>query len=219
MITVHDNVANVREWFSDLKKREEYVTDKTGCRMLEVVGATFIADEETIFGEVNRAYVEREIMWYKSMSRNVHDIPGGAPTMWVKCADPHGMINSNYGYLIWSDENHKQYQHVLDELRTNTQSRRAEMIYTRPSMWNEYNTNGMSDFVCTDAVQYFIRDEKLVAVVKMRSNDLVFGYRNDFAWQDHVHRLLSRDLGIDVGQMVWHAGSLHVYQRHFDLIT
>jgi len=218
MITIRNTVSDVRSWFINLKKNEEYVTDKTGCNMLEVVGATFIADEKMIFGAVNHDYVNREIDWYKSMSRNVNDIPGGAPKAWVGCADPNGMINSNYGWMVWSDENFNQYEHVKKELRANQQSRRAEMIYTRPSMWNEYNTNGMSDFVCTDAVQYFIRDGQLVANVRMRSNDLVWGYRNDKAWQDYVHTALAQDLSLPVGPMIWHAGSLHVYERHFHLI-
>jgi thymidylate synthase len=52
----------------------------------------------------------------------------------------------------------------------------------------------------------------------MRSNDVVFGFKNDKAWQDHVHQQLASDLGVEVGEMIWHAGSLHVYSRHFDLI-
>lgn len=218
MIAVQHRVTDVRNWFLDLKEAGDYVTDKTGCKMLEVAGATFLADETAIFGTVNVDYVEREIEWYKSMSRNVNDIRGGAPKAWVGCASASGMINSNYGWMVWSDENHKQYDNVKRELTNNPQSRRANMIYTRPSMWNEYNIDGMSDFVCTNAVQYLNRDSKLIAIVQMRSNDVVFGYKNDKAWQDHVHKQLALDLGLELGQMVWHAGSLHVYERHMELV-
>lgn len=219
MISVKHTVDDVRGWFRGLKEREEYVTDKTGCRMIEVVGATFVADEPAIFGTVNQGYVEREIAWYQSMSCNVNDIPGGAPTAWKACATPDGRINSNYGYLVWGDDNHRQYEHVLAELQRAPESRRAEMVYTRPSIWNEYNLDGMSDFICTDAVQYFIRSGKLVTIVRMRSNDLVWGYRNDYAWQKHIQLRLGTDLGIPAGEMIWHAGSLHVYERHWKYVT
>lgn len=218
MITVYARVMNVREWFMDLKKSEEYITDKSGCKMFEVTGATFIADEPAIFGKVNEDYVQREIAWYEKGSRNVNDIPGGPPAEWVRCATPEGLVNSNYGHLVWSEENGRQYENVWRELKDKPESRRAVMIYTRPSMWTDYNKGGMSDFVCTNAVQYLIRGGELVAVVQMRSNDVVFGYKNDKAWQDHVHQKLARALDLPVGRMIWHAGSLHVYERHFNLI-
>lgn len=218
MNQIHHRVADVREWFRDLKRKEKYVQDKSGVQLIEVVGATFEADEETIFGPVNHDYVRRELEWYRSQSRNVNDIPGGAPAVWKQVATPSGEINSNYGFLVWSDENGQQYENVLQELKEKPTSRRACMIYTRPSIWKEFNRDGMSDFICTNAVQFLIRDNKLSAVVQMRSNDVVFGYRNDFAWQRHVQSELARDLGIEPGPVIWHAGSLHVYARHFNLI-
>lgn len=218
MIRIEHRVSDVRSWFRELKASGEHVTDKTGCKMIEVIGATFIADEDAIFGTVNRDYAAREIEWYKSMSLNVHDIPGGAPVAWVACATPNGEINSNYGYLIWSPENHDQYSNVLAELRRSPESRRAEMVYTRPSIWKDYNRSGMSDFICTDSVQYFVRNGELVADVRMRSNDVLYGYKNDKVWQDYVHKQLASDLGVKVGPMIWHAGSLHVYEKHWHLV-
>lgn len=218
MITVSDRVSDVRSWFQYLKNREEYVIDKTGCKMLEVVGATFIADEPAIFGTVNQDYVAREIEWYKSRSLNVNDIPGGPPKAWVASASPAGLINSNYGFLVWDKENWNQFDNVYRELKANPESRRAVMVYTRPQIWNDYNKNGMSDFICTNTVQYLVRGGKLDTIVQMRSNDVIFGYRNDAAWQDYVRRSLAENLGVEVGQMLWNAASLHVYERHFDLI-
>lgn len=213
-----ERVVDVRNWFKNLKEAGNFVPDKTGQQVIEVIGATFVADEPAIFGTVNTEYVQREIEWYESRSLNVNDIPGGTPKAWTAAASRHGQINSNYGFLIWDKANHDQYNNVLAELKNNPYSRRAVMIYTRPSIWYEHSREGMSDFICTNAVQYFIRDGKLISVVQMRSNDVVFGYKNDKFWQDHVHVKLARDLDVEVGDMIWHAGSLHVYSRHFDLI-
>lgn len=212
------NVTDIRREFSLLKAHGRYVTDKTGCQMLEMIGATFLADEETIFAPVNHDYVERELQWYNSMSLNVSDIPGGAPKAWEACATPDGRINSNYGFLLFHKDNGSQYDNVLNELRSKPDSRRAIAIYTRPSMWSDYNRDGMSDFVCTNAVQYFIRDGKLVTLVQMRSNDIVWGFRNDYAWQRHVSDKLSNELNVPRGDIIWHAGSLHVYARHFHYV-
>lgn len=211
-------VRDIREEFQYLLKNEMFVTDKSGVQMLEICNASFVADEPTIFGLPNQDYIDRELTWYSSMSRNVNDIPGGPPTIWKQVADKNGMINSNYGWCIWSEENGNQYNNVLNELREQPNSRRAVMIYTRPSMWEDYDSNGMSDFMCTNAVQYMIRAGRLYAVVQMRSNDVVFGFRNDYAWQKHVLDKLATDLYIEPGEIFWNAGSLHVYSRHFHLI-
>ncbi len=62
--------------------------------------------------------------------------------------------------LIFSEDNVSQYQNVLQELGENPDSRRANMIYTRPHIWLDYYIDGMNDFICTNSVQYFIRDKK-----------------------------------------------------------
>lgn len=215
----YNHVEDVRGTFRRLKQDQTYVTDKTGVKMLEVVHASFEANEETIFGPVNWDYVRREEEWYESQSLNVNDIPGGAPAIWKQVATKDGFVNSNYGHLIYSATNGHQYQNTLRELQDKPESRRAIMIYNRPSMWIDYNRDGMSDFVCTLAHQYFVRDGKLHASVTMRSNDVVFGYRNDRAWARHVLEQLADDLRLPMGKIYWHAGSLHVYERHFDLVT
>lgn len=55
------------------------------------------------------------------------------------------------------------------------------MIYQRPQMQFQYNKNGMNDFICTNYAQLFIRNNKLIYIVDMRSNDAIFGFFNDFA--------------------------------------
>lgn len=112
------------------------------------------------------------------------------------------------------------------ELSRSPNSRRAVMIYTRPTMHSNWCVDGMSDFVCTNAVQYMIRDGALQVVVQMRSNDVVYGYRNDYAWQKYVQNKLVYDYNcgtkkadkIVAGDITWQVGSLHVYERHYSLI-
>lgn len=215
---VRNNINMIREEFKWLLANEFYVEDKSGVKLLEIVNASFIADEPSIFGKPNHSYIEREIEWYKSMSLNVNDIPGETPAVWKQVATPDGRINSNYGWCIWSRENGEQYNNVLHELRQKPTSRRATMIYTRPSMWVDYSRDGMSDFMCTNAVQYVIRDQALHAIVQMRSNDVFYGYRNDYAWNEHVLKMLSYDLDVSPGIIYWNVGSLHVYERNFNLV-
>ena len=217
-------ISDIRNEFIELYKKSKYVIDKSGVKTIEVVGASFLADEETIFGDVNDDYVQRELEWYNNQSLYVENIPGDTPAIWKQIASSKGKINSNYGYLIYNKGNYDQYTNVLNDLVTNPNSRRAVMIYTRPTMHSDFNVDGMSDFICTNAVQYLIRDNKVDCIVQMRSNDVVFGYRNDYAWQKHVLHKLTNEINFfanqqySVGNIHWQVGSLHVYERHFKFI-
>tara|TARA_R110000772_G_scaffold130100_15_gene238381 strand:- start:2691 stop:3395 length:705 start_codon:yes stop_codon:yes gene_type:complete len=218
------NLDDVRYQLACNLEDNIFVTDKSGVKTIEVINAAFYADEPSIFGTPNQDYIDRELAWYKSMSRNVNHIPGGTPEIWKMVASEDGYINSNYGWCIWSDDNYNQYTNVLDELHNNPDSRRATMIYTRPTMHMDYNRGGMSDFMCTNTVQYLIRDSAVHALVYMRSNDAVFGYKNDYAWQKHVLDNLvldlnsKSDMNVAIGSIYWNVASLHVYERHFDLV-
>ena len=212
------SVSDVRQYFIDELAAEHFVTDKTGVKTIEMVAAQFVVDEPSIFGKVNEDYVRREMNWYKSMSRNVYDIEAPVPEIWKSVADKDGNINSNYGWCVYSEENYNQYERLIDELKKNPDSRRAILIYTRPSIWVDFDEGGRSDFICTNACQYLIRDDKLVSIVNMRSNDAIYGFKNDAAWQMYIQDKIADELDVETGDLIWNAGSLHVYERHFELV-
>ena len=218
-------VSDVRDYFIGAKQGGGYgrTIDKTGVQCIELIGASFLADEPAIFGEPNIEYINAEINWYESQSLNIHDIYGKhsgkkPPAAWQYAASDRGFVHSNYGYLVGSEENGSQYGNCLAELKANPNSRRAVMIYQRPSIWYEYNLDGASDFICTNSVAYYIRDGKLHSSVSMRSNDVVYGYKNDYAWQQYLMFNMADELKVEVGNMIWQVQNLHVYEKHFDLI-
>lgn len=207
--------------------REELVAKYKAKRFVngtvELVGESFLANQPTIFGAPNFDYTDRELDWYRSGSLNVNDIPGGAPKIWKQVATPEGEINSNYGYLFLDERNGSQLENVIRHLIADPGTRRATAVYTRPSIHKDWNWNDMQDFICTNAVQYLIRDNKLDVVVQMRSNDVVFGYRNDYVWHCYAQQLVISDLAangvrVQAGSIIWNAASLHVYERHFWLL-
>lgn len=225
---MHQSIKNIREYFTNELKEERFTVDKTGQRTIELLGASFIADEPSIFGEPNQEYIDAELAWYESQSTNIYDIHGkikAPPAAWKYAADAHGNINSNYGKLVFSEEYFQQFQSAAFELDRNADTRRATMVYNRPSIWTEFDKGGMSDFICTNAVTYYIRYNVLHAVVQMRSNDVVFGYKNDYAWQKYMMQKVCNFYNglnpfdeIEPGDLFWQVQNLHVYERHFNLV-
>ena len=193
-----------------------------GNGTIEIQNAMFTADRPAIWGTPNQAYIEAELEWYKSQSLNVNllfHLYEKEVAIWKNCSDPSGLINSNYGWCVFSHDNRRQYDSVLKTLEEDPLSRQAVMIYTNPYMHEQSTQRGMKDFMCTNTVQYFINEDNyLECQVNMRSNDAVFGYMNDVAWQKYVLAQLADDLDLHIGPITWCVGSLHVYERHYDLI-
>ena len=224
---MNQTVQSIRQYFLDELKDGNFTIDKTGAKTIEILGASFIADEPAIFGTPSQEYIDAELEWYRSESTNINtlaEIYGKSPAAWQYCANDHGEINSNYGHLVYSDKYHNQFEKALSELIANPDSRRAQMVYNRPSIWVEFDEDGKNDFICTNAQTVYIRNNQLHMVSQMRSNDAIFGYKNDFAWARYlmnsfVHRYNSETYSnIRVGQLHWQVQNLHVYERHFHLL-
>lgn len=218
---------DIRNELKRLYKEGIFREGKYG-KTVEIQNAHFLADKDWIIREPNYDYAKREIEWYESQSLYVKDIPGDVPKIWQACADKDGKINSNYGWCIFSNENGSQYDHCLNRLLDDHNTREACMIYTRPSMQTDCNKNGMRDFMCTYATQVFLNEVsdnkyKLDYTVFQRSCDACFGYNNDNLWHRYVMRKLvdelnNHDVKAILGNMTYNCGSLHVYERHFKFL-
>lgn len=206
---------------------ENFVIDKTGVKTVEILGARIELDPTQKLLEFNgrktpQKYVAEELEWYDSQDLHIGKIAQTAK-IWHSVADKDGFVNSNYGFLIYSDENGNQYQEVLNKLSSNPDSRQAVMIYNRPTMHKDAVERGRSDFICTLGQHFFLRNNKLVSIVNMRSADSIFGFFNDFPWFATVQGRLLNDLqstytNLKMGNLIFIANSFHVYERHFSML-
>ena len=213
------NVQSIREMFNYKLINEDFEDDGN----VEIVNASFIANEPSIFGEINSEWNSRELDWYMSQSLEVNDIAPPVPAIWKQVSNSRGMINSNYGWCIFSSKNGYQFHKAIDSLIKNKNSRQAVMIYIRPSMHEDSVVDGMHDFMCTYSTQLLIRNGKLHHIVNMRSNDAIYGFKGDRFWQNTVHDLALSRLNntypdITKGNLYWNVGSLHIYPKHLHLI-
>lgn len=210
-------VADIKELFA-----KAYLKNSTKPTV-ELIGTSFKADQPKIFGKINQKYINQEIEWYLTQDCNISAMKGKIPKIWKDIASIDGFVNSNYGYLFFSGSNHHQYYHVIEALKNDKYTRQAMAIYNRPSMHYDSRRSNMKDFVCTNAVSYMIRDDVLYGIVNMRSNDAVFGYKNDLPWQmyalNQVYNALKETYRkLTIGPIIWQTFSLHVYSRHYNLI-
>ena len=97
-----NTVKDIRTAFIDMYKDKDIQPDGN----LEIIGASFLATEPTIFGKPNREYQEAEVRWYDTLSLNLKELEkeyGKVPVIWKEhAANSKGDINSNYGYLVYT---------------------------------------------------------------------------------------------------------------------
>ena len=231
MSIINENL--LKDCFVNLYKKVkelEFVVDKSGVKTVEIIDAQILNlnPHQSCFDfkirKTNEEYCKKELNWYLSESLSIKDYVDNVSIWNAVCSkDDKKLVNSNYGWCIFSSENYNQYNNCLNELKINKNSRRAVMIYNRPSMWVDFNKNGMSDFICCLSNAFFIRNNKLISSVHFRSSDLIYGFLNDFYFKCYVYTLLYNDLkqiypNLEIGCINWHSNSLHVYEKHFTLL-
>ena len=192
-----------------------------GQKIVEIENYTevFTADDAGIITlpgfSTNADYVEAELNWYDSAS-NKSDFISNFASMWSQIDDHRGFVNSNYGHLVFSPQNCYQYDNARHALQQDLYSRRAFMVYCP----NHIHYTGGNDYVCTMYVAFMYRNGALNAYVSMRSSDLRYGLVGaDLAWHVSVLSKLANDLCLPVGLVHWHAVSLHLYERHFNIFS
>lgn len=228
VISNEEILLPVYQQLKDKLDNNDFCIDKSGVKTVELINCNIkgLNPEQKILEFNGRKtplkYVEKESRWYNSQDLNIKGWVDDVE-IWKQVCDKHGYVNSNYGWCIYSAENHKQYLNSLESLINNKDTRQAMMIYTRPSMHYDSKRDSMSDFICTPYTHQFIRNDKLKYIVYQRSCDMIFGLFNDLAWHQEVYMKLYNDLlshypNLKVGDIDINLGSAHIYERHFSML-
>lgn len=162
-------------------------------------------------------YLRDELKWYLSGDRSVEFI-GQRASLWQKIANEDGLVNSNYGHIVFNQEmsnfDGNQYDWVISSLKKDPDSRQAIINFNQP--FHKYKDN--KDFVCTINTQYLQRDNKIIGITNMRSNDLIYGFSYDLPFFSWLQERVANDLGKEVGTLYHNAASMHVYEKHFKML-
>jgi thymidylate synthase len=167
-------------------------------------------------------------VWYLSGSSSTEWIAKYA-SFWRQISDDGVTANSAYGARIFRphrrvgavvDETWTQWQYVIDELKADNDSRRA-VIHVR----SPYDSIlAKKDVPCTVSLQFLLREDRLHLHVNMRSSDLILGLPYDVPAFTMFQELMAHELTralerhIDLGEYVHTSASLHVYEKHFEMV-
>lgn len=139
-------------------------------------------------------------------------------------SDDGKTLRSAYGKRVFNEMIMKksQFELVVDELMKDPDSRRATVHINEPYDLYVATTTGTKDVPCTMTMQFFIREKKLYLHVLMRSNDVIWGLPYDVfsftMFQEAMLGILNaKGMELTLGEYYHTAGSIHLYERHFDM--
>ncbi len=189
-----------------------------GSRQKELLFSNFVIEDPTALmihsphRKFSVDYATAEWLWYLSANPRVNNI-GKLAKIWVQIQDDVGEAESNYGCYL-----KPQWDWVIDELLRDRDTRRATIVINQP----HHKGKNKLDYPCTHYLHFFVRENKLHLGVNMRSNDIIFGLCNDvFTFcmfqQLMLNELNARGAEVSLGSYHHHAGSLHLYERHFSM--
>lgn len=120
-----------------------------------------------------------------------------------------GVLTGSYGVRA-----HGAVRHVVSELKRSPMTRRAVLTINNT---HRDLAAPSSDVPCTLSLQFLLRDGELHMIATMRSNDLWLGLPYDMIMFVMLQAAIARELRVRVGRYVHHAGSAHVYRKHWEL--
>lgn len=199
-----------------------------GSIVKEIVNYTIVMSDPQRCVIINKhrklsvKYLAAELLWYFDGDLSVEKIVLYA-SMWSKLADKDGNVASNYGYLVFKQDiphmhGLNQFCWAFDQLCNDKNSRQSLINFNQV-----HHKSNLKDFVCTINAQFFIRNNKLIMITNMRSNDIIYGFCYDFPFFSFLHQLMFCVLkgtyeDLQLGSYIHNVASMHIYKRHFDMM-
>ena len=157
-----------------------------------------------------------EFAWHAGGAQDLGHLTYYLPR-WAEFSDDQKRIRGScYGWRIFRPQKGigSQWDRVVRLLRTDRESRRAVLTLHSSSLLLDADAK---DSPCALALQFFIRQDRLEAVGIMRSNDAIWGLPYDVFLFTMLQELLAAQLGVSLGSYIHMVGSMHLYERHFEL--
>lgn len=157
-----------------------------------------------------------ELLWFLKGDTNTSYLKENKVSIWDEWADENGDLGPVYGkqWRSWAAPDGRvidQIQWVLDEIKTNPNSRRLIV-----SAWNPSDVNDMALPPCHCLFQFNVMDGKLNCQLYQRSADVFLGVPFNIASYALLTLMMARATGLEAGEFVHTFGDTHIYSNHME---
>jgi len=158
-----------------------------------------------------------ELLWFIRGDTNARSLQQEGVSIWDEWADPEtGELGPVYGHQwrSWPAPGGgaiDQLSGVLDEIRTNPDSRRLLV-----SAWNVADLPRMALAPCHVMFQFYVADGRLSCQLYQRSADLFLGVPFNIASYALLTMMVAQVSDLEVGDFVHTFGDVHLYSNHLE---
>jgi hypothetical protein len=124
--------------------------------------------------------------------------------------------SSKFARLVYGARLGPQLRKIEAMLQDDPESRQAVA-----AIWHEGLLTDPEDASnhCTVALTFMLRDGRLHLLADMRSNDAFWGLTYDIPQFTQVQATMANVLGVGLGRYTHVASSMHLYDRHWDVVA
>ena len=195
--------------------------DRTGTGTLGVFGRQMRFDLSDGFPllttkKLHLRSIIHELLWFLRGDTNIAYLKENGVSIWDEWADENGDLGPVYGkqWRSWAAPDGRtidQIEWVLNEIKTNPNSRRLVV-----SAWNPADVNEMALPPCHCLFQFFVADGKLSCQLYQRSADIFLGVPFNIASYALLTMMMARATGLQPGEFVHTLGDAHLYSNHIE---
>lgn len=195
--------------------------ERTGTGTRSIFMETFRMDLQEGFPllttkKLHTKSIIHELLWFLKGSNDISYLKENGVTIWDEWADENGILGPVYGvqwrrWLKQDGESVDQISNLIDTIKNNPTSRRMLV-----SAWNPAEIENMALPPCHYAFQCYVKNGKLSLAFHMRSVDVFLGLPFNIASYALLVHMLAHQTNLDVGELVWIGGDVHLYANHYE---
>jgi thymidylate synthase len=157
-----------------------------------------------------------ELLWFLRGDTNTSYLKEHGISIWDEWANDHGDLGPIYGsqWRSWpapDGSSIDQITHVLDQIRTNPDSRRLIV-----SAWNVSDLERMALPPCHTLFQFYVAEGRLSCQLYQRSADVFLGVPFNIASYSLLTMMIAQVTDLQPGEFVHTFGDTHLYNNHLD---
>jgi len=217
-----------------IKEQGTFKSDRTGTGTYSIFGHQMRFDlaEGFPFVTTKKCHLRsiiHELLWFLKGDTNIAYLKDNKVRIWDEWATDSGDLGPVYGeqWRSWAGADGQtvdQIQWILDEIRTNPDSRRLVVSAWNPSVLPDVRFSPKQNAEmgkqalppCHCLFQFYVLDGKLSCQLYQRSADIFLGVPFNIASYALLTMMMAQVCGLEPGEFVHSFGDAHLYANHLD---